>query len=86
MKSKTHNLDNDRLSFGTDSAPFFSSAGQRKATRALRELLQGTLDLVYITGDAGSGKSRILSDYISSIPYEVKSAVIGEQLDSPMEF
>ena len=86
MKSKIHNLNNDKLPFETDSTPFFSSAGQRKATRALDELLRGTLDLVYIVGDVGAGKTRVLTHYLANVPDNAKTALIGEQLDSPMEF
>ncbi len=86
MKSKIGMINNEKLSFETEGSPFFSSAGQRKASKALLSLVKGNLDLVYITGDAGAGKTRILSNFLNSVDDQAKTAVIGEQLDSPMEF
>ncbi len=86
MKSKIQITNDEKLNYGAINTPFFSSAGQRKASRALSELLKGSLNLVYITGDLGTGKTRLLDDYVSSINTPAKIAVLSERLDSPMEF
>ncbi len=86
MKSKIQITDNEKLNYGATNTPFFSSAGQRKASRALTELLNGSLNLVYITGGLGTGKTRLLNDYVSSVNTHAKIAVLSERLDSPMEF